>query len=410
MLDSATIRAQFPALQRTYNGQSVIYADNPGGTQVPQSVADAMSDYLLHRNANVHGTFLTSKLTDETIESARSAMADLLNAPSTTELVFGANMTTLTFQVMHSLARTLQHGDEVVVTTLDHDANYTPWMTLLEHGAHVRQVPFNVEDGTLDQEQFVASLNERTRIVAFGHASNALGTLSPVTEMVKIVRAHAPNALIFIDAVQSVPHVPVDVQAIGADMLACSAYKFFGPHMGILWGRSDLLAQLPAYKVRPAYATAPDKFETGTKNHEGMAGVAAAVNHLAGLVPENGNSRRERLKRAMRAVQAHEQELSRRLLRGLTANPNVTVYGLKDIERVGERVPTVAINLKGVNPEQVAHHLAEEGIFCWSGHYYALEVMEGLGLVPHGALRLGFAHYNTPEEVDRVVETISGIS
>lgn len=409
MLDLPAIRAQFPALQRTYKGQSVIYADNPGGTQVPQSVADAMSDYLLHRNANVHGAFLTSKLTDDTIEEARSAMADLLNAPSTTELVFGQNMTTLTFQMMHALARTLHHGDEVVVTTLDHDANYTPWMTLLEHGAHLRQVPFNSADGTLDPEKFVAALNEKTRIVAFGHASNALGTLNPVADMVKAVRTHAPNALVYIDAVQSVPHVPVDVQAIGADMLVCSSYKFFGPHMGILWGQSDLLAQLPAYKVRPAYATAPDKFETGTKNHEGMAGVAAAVNHLMQVVPDQGDTRRERLRRAMTAIQTHEQELSRHLLRGLNANPNVTVYGLKDAERVGERVPTVAMNLKGVNPELLAQHLAEEGIFCWSGHYYALEVMEALGLVPNGAVRLGFAHYNSPEEVDRVVETISSI-
>lgn len=409
MLDLAAIRAQFPALQRNYKGQSVIYADNPGGTQVPQSVADAISDYLLHRNANVHGAFLTSKLTDDTIEEARAAMADLLNAPSTTELVFGANMTTLTFQMMHALARTLHKGDEVVVTTLDHDANYTPWMTLLEHGAHLHQVPFNPADGTLAQEKFVAALNERTRIVAFGHASNALGTLNPVAEMVQLVRTHAPNALVYVDAVQSVPHVPVDVQAIGADMLVCSAYKFFGPHMGILWGRSDLLAQLPAYKVRPAYATAPDKFETGTKNHEGMAGVTAAVNHLAGLVPAAGESRRAQLRRAMSAVQAHEQELSRRLLRGLNANPNVTVYGLKDLERVEERVPTVAMNLKGVAPERLAQQLAEEGIFCWSGHYYALEVMETLGLVPNGAVRLGFAHYNSPEEVDRVVETISSM-
>lgn len=410
MLDLPSIRAQFPALQRIYKGQSVIYADNPGGTQVPQSVADAMSDYLLHRNANVHGSFLTSKLTDDTIEEARSAMADLLNAPSTTELVFGQNMTTLTFQMMHALARTLQHADEVVVTTLDHDANYTPWTTLLEHGAHLRQVPFNPGDGTLDQEKFVAALNEKTRIVAFGHASNALGTLNPVADMVKTVRTHAPNALVYIDAVQSVPHVPVDVQAIGADMLVCSAYKFFGPHIGILWGRSELLAQLLAYKVRPAYATAPDKFETGTKNHEGMAGVAAAVNHLMQVVPDQGDTRRERLRRAMTAIQSHEQELSRHLLSGLNANPNVTVYGLKDVERVGERVPTVAMNLKGVNPELLAQRLAEEGIFCWSGHYYALEVMEALGLVPNGAVRLGFAHYNSPEEVDRVVETISGIA
>lgn len=410
MLDLPAIRAQFPALQRTYKGQSVIYADNPGGTQVSQSVVDAMSDYLLHRNANVHGSFLTSKLTDDTIEEARSAMADLLNAPSTTELVFGQNMTTLTFQMMHALARTLQQGDEVVVTTLDHDANYTPWMTLLEHGAHLRQVPFTIADGTLDQEKFLAALNEKTRIVAFGHASNALGTLNPVVDMVKMVRIHAPNALVYIDAVQSVPHVPVDVQAIGADILVCSAYKFFGPHIGILWGRSEVLAQLPAYKVRPAYATAPDKFETGTKNHEGMAGVTAAVNHLMHVVPDQGDTRRERLRRAMTAIQSHEQELSRHLLRGLNANSNITVYGLKDVERVGERVPTVAMNLKGVNPELLAQRLAEEGIFCWSGHYYALEVMEALGLVPNGAVRLGFAHYNSPEEVDRVVETISSIA
>lgn len=408
MLDVAAVRGQFPALGRTQNDQPVIYADNPGGTQVPRTVAEAVSDYLLHRNANVHGGFATSWLTDETVDDARAAMADLLNAPSPREIVFGANMTSLTFKVMHALARSLRPGDEVVVTMLDHDANYAPWITLLEHGAHVRQAKILRDDVTLDLDHFEQQLTPQTRLVAFGHASNAVGTLNPVREMVQMVRAKSPDALVFVDAVQSVPHVPVDVQALGCDLLACSSYKFFGPHAGILWGRYEVLDGLMAYKVRPAPATPPDKWESGTKNHEGMAGVTAAVNYLASLAP-GGDDRRARLRTAMAAIQEYEQSLSYRLIRGLTAMPNVHFYGIQDVERLDERVPTVAINLEGQIPQIVANALSERGIFCWAGHYYALEVIEELGLVPDGALRLGLAHYNTADEVDRILETLESL-
>ena len=411
MLDITSVRAQFPALQRTINGQPVIYADNPGGTQVPRAVADAISDYLLYRNANDGGDFVTSQLTDETIREARLAMADFLNAPSSDELLFGPNMTSLTFRVRHAIARTIKAGDEVVISTLDHDGNYTPWNTLDEHGAIIHKVKINIDDVTLDLTDLEQKLSPRTRLVALGHASNAVGSINPVKQMVEMVRALAPNALIFIDAVQSAPHLPIDVQALGCDMLACSSYKFFGPHMGILWGRYDVLDQLQAYKVVPVKNVPPNKFETGTNNHEGMAGVTAAVNYIASLVPPTeGESRRTRLHRAMSAICEYEQTLNRHLIRGLTAMPRLHFYGIRDIERLDERVPTVAVNLVGRRPQEVAKRLAAEGIFCWAGHYYAIQVMHALGLLPNGALRLGLAHYNTVEEVDRLVETLAGIT
>ena len=405
MLRIDEIRRQFPALQRQINGNAVIHADNPGGTQVPQAVVDAMSNYLLHRNANVHGEFLTSQLTDETVEAARGAMADLLNAPSPREIVFGNNMTTLTFQLRHMLARDWTAGDEVVVTTLDHDANYTPWLTLAEVGAVVHEVPLAADGATLDLATLDDLLNPRTKLLALGHASNAVGTLNPLDEIIPRVRERSPEALIFVDAVQSVPHVPVDVQALGCDILVCSAYKFFGPHVGVMWGRADVLDRLPPYKVRPAGADAPDKFETGTKNHEGLAGVAAAVDYLAALAAPHAE-RRARLRESMALIRDHEQRLSAQLIAGLTAIPTLAFYGIRDVERVDERVPTVAINLRGWHPQALAAALTDEGIFCWSGHYYALNLIEALGLAPDGALRIGLAHYNTAGEVARIVDVL----
>lgn len=411
MLDTATIRAQFPALQRTVNGQPVIYADNPGGTQVPQAVADAVSHYLLHRNANTQGVFLTSRLTDETIKDARLAMADLLNASGPEEIVFGPNMTTLNFQVMHTLAHHLEADAEVVVTQMDHDANYTPWLALTEWGAKVQRVTIRTEDVTLDLDDLSQKISPRTRLVAFGHASNATGTVNPVAHIVEVVRALAPHALIVLDAVQSVPHLPVDVQTLGCDLVTCSSYKFFGPHMGILWGRPEVLEMLQPYKVRPAKASSPDKFETGTKNHEGLAGIVAAVQYLTALVGETGlgEPRRNRLQRAMSAIRDYEQLLSRHFLERVAALPHVKLYGIRDPERVTERVPTFALTVDGMPPQISAKSLGARGIFCWAGHYYAVEVMEALRLAPNGALRLGFVHYNTVEEIERVMGALAGM-
>jgi cysteine desulfurase family protein (TIGR01976 family) len=413
MLDPALIRPHFPALARTVAGQPVIYADNPGGTQVPRMVPEAMADYLLHRNANTHGAFVTSHLTDETITAARLAMADLINAPSPDEIVFGPNMTTLTFGLSRAIGQLLQPGDEIVVTVLDHDANITPWTSLRERGVVIRQVDIHPEDVTLDRESLAAQLSPRTRLVALGHASNAVGTINPLAQVIPMIRSVAPDAMIFVDAVQSVPHLPVNVQVMGCDFLVASSYKFFGPHLGILWGRYALLDSLPAYKVRPADETPPGKFETGTKNHEGLAGLIAAINYLDSLAPpgsptdsDSTFSRRSRLHAAMQSIQRYEQELSRHLIRGLSAMPGVRLYGINDLDRVQQRVPTVAISVEGKTPWQLAEGLAAQGIFAWHGNYYALGLMERLGLEPNGALRLGLVHYNTVVEIDRLLEVL----
>lgn len=409
MVDVGASRRHFPALEREINGQPVIYADNPGGTQVPQMVADAVSRYLLHANANTHGAFLTSRLTDETVAEARRAMADLLNAPSPDEIIFGANMTTLTFALSRAIGRLLVPGDEIVATLLDHDGNYSPWAALAERGIVLRQADITLEDVTLDLDSLARQLSRRTRVVAIGHASNAVGTINPIGRIVGMVRAVAPEAIVYVDAVQSVPHLPVDVQALGCDLLVCSSYKFFGPHQGIAWGRYDLLDRLPAYKIRPADPWPPEKFETGTKAFELMAGVTAAVNYLGALRGTVG-SRRERLRGTMASIRGYEQQLSARLLSGLQSIPGVTIYGIADRQRLDERLPTVALTIAGTSPEELAASLGEHGIFAWHGNYCAINVMERLGLEPQGALRLGLVHYNTVEEVDRMVETLEEIA
>ncbi|HBY97994.1 MAG: cysteine desulfurase-like protein [Ardenticatenaceae bacterium] len=408
MLDVAAARSHFPALHREMNRQPVIYADNPGGTQVPKIVADAVAGHLLECNANSHGAFLTSHLTDQVVAEARRAMADLLNAPSPDEMIFGPNMTTLTFGLSRAIGRLLNPGDEIIITTLDHDANYSPWAALAERGAILRQVDINLEDVTLDLASLERQLSPRTRVVAFGHASNAVGTINPVHRIVEMVRAVVPEAIIYVDAVQSVPHIPIDVQALGCDLLVCSSYKFFGPHQGIAWGRYELLDRLPAYKVRPADPEPPEKFETGTKAFELMAGVSAAVDYLASLGGVTDN-RREYLRRVMRSIAEYEQQLSARLISGLKTIPGVTLYGITDLDRLHARVPTVALTSAGTSPEMLATRLGEQGVFAWHGNYYAINLMERLGLEPEGALRLGLAHYNTVEEVDRLLETLEEI-
>lgn len=415
-LDLHLVRQQFPALRRP-----VIFFDNPGGTQIAQPAIDRMLSYLTLHNANHGGAFATSRESDAILDEAHRAMADFLNAASPQEIVFGANMTTLTLHISRSIARTWKPGDEIVVTRLDHDANITPWVLAAEdRGCNVRWVDFHPEDGTLNLEQMQSALDGRPRLVAVGYASNALGTINPVKKIVEM--AHAAGAWVYVDAVQYAPHGPIDVQALGCDFLVCSAYKFFGPHVGVLYGRYDLLEELVAYKVRPAPAEPPGKFETGTLNHEGIAGVLGAIEYLEWLgrtfgqvyaekYAERYPGRRGVLKQAMAAVRAYEFELSRALLDVLQETPGVTIYGLTDSRRLEERVPTYAFTWKGFHPREVAHRLAQENIFVWDGNYYALAVTERLGLEESGGMvRVGPVHYNTLDEVERLREALVKIA
>ncbi len=420
----ARARAQFPALARRSQGVTPVFFDNPGGTQVPQSVIDAMTDYLVHTNANTHGAFRTSRLSDALLDEAHRAAADLVGAASPSEVVFGHNMTTLTFHISRSLAHEIQPGDEIVVTHLDHDGNIMPWLLMArDRGATVRWVDIHADDCTLDLDTLAAALSPRTRIVAFGYASNAVGTVHPVRQMVDM--AHSVGALAYIDAVQSVPHLPTDVQASGADFLVCSAYKFFGPHAGILYGRRELLDRLPAYKIRVADDVPPGKFETGTQNHEAQAGTLAAIEYLASLADDDESgvkstelegtrlkltgNRRARLVKSMSLVAEYERGLVGRLLGGLTAIPGLRVWGITDPARLHERVPTVAFTLPGLTPEAIAEALGEREIYTWWGNFAAPAVTLRLGLEPTGVLRVGLAHYNTVEEVDRLLNALDEI-
>ena len=412
-------RDYFPALQMEIDGRRQVFFDNPGGTQVPQSVADAVSQYLLTANANVHGTFATSRRTDAVIEAAHAAMADLLNAASPHEIVFGQNMTSLTFAISRSLGREMGPGDEIVCTMLDHDANIAPWLALEERGVTVRFADIDAEDCTLDYDHLEGKINSRTRLVAVGLASNAVGTINDVQRVVEIAR-HA-GALVFVDAVQSVPHLPVDVQELGCDLLACSAYKFFGPHQGILWGKQELLERLPAYKVRPAPNELPSKWETGTQSHEGQSGTLAAVeylqaigrDHLAEYADQTDAlaGRRQELRAGMLAIRDYERELSRHFLTRIREVPNLRLFGIADVERVAERVPTFAVTVAGHTPKDLSAALAERGFATWAGHYYALSLAERLGqLDTGGMLRIGAAHYNTVDEIDRIVVALAEAS
>ncbi len=411
--DLSQIRAKFPALALTDHGRPRIYLDNPGGTQVAQPVLDRMNHYLVHTNANKDGAFATAVQSDEVLHEARAAVADLLHAASPDEIVFGPNMTTLTFALSRSLGKWLKPGDEIVITKLDHDANVAPWLLLAQDtGAVIKWVDIREEDCTLDMADFENQISDKTKIVACGYASNAVGTINDVAAVVGM--AHAAGALVFVDAVQYAPHGPVDVQALGCDFLVCSSYKFFGPHMGMLYGKYDLLDRLPAYKVRPAGDQPPYKFETGTQNHEGIAGVLGAVDYLQWLGETFGGkarTRREALEGAMRLMVEYEQGISQRLISGLAQIPGVKVWGITDPGRLDRRVPTVSFTRQGWHPRQVAEKLAEQNIFVWDGNYYALSIMERLDLQKSGGMvRVGAAHYNTVGEVDRLVEEVGKIA
>ena len=418
--DPASLRAQFPSLSLMLDAHPAVFFDNPGGTQVPESVIDAVSRYYKTANANVGGPFETSRRTDAVVAEARAAVADLLNAPHPETIVFGPSMTALTFHLARSLADTLQPGDEIVVTALDHDANVAPWADLEAAGAVLRVVPVHLADGTLDMDGFEAALSPRTKWVAVTHASNAVGTVPDVKRLTQM--AHERGALVFIDAVQYAPHGPIDVQDLDCDFLACSPYKFFGPHMGILYGKSEHLTRLTPHKVRPSKDAIPYRWELGTLNHEGMAGVSAAVAYLERVGERFGEpfraecaargyaGRRLTLKTALHAVRAYEQTLSRHLLASLQSLPDVTIYGLTDTDRLGERLPTVAWTWPRLSPRETAEHLAKHGICVWSGNYYALRLMEALGLEGSGgAVRVGLAHYNTLAEVDQMMAALQDV-
>ena len=411
--DLTWVRSQFPALALEVAGKPAVFFDGPGGTQVPRRVIDAISDYLIRSNANTHGGFLTARRTEEMLAEAHAAIADLLGCEAR-EVVFGANMTSLTFALSRSIGREIEPGDEIVVTQLDHDADVAPWRALEERGAVIRVADFHPEDCTLDLEHLYSLLSDRTKLVAVGYASNATGSINDVQAIAKA--AHATGAMCFVDAVHYAPHGPLDVQAIGCDFLACSAYKFFGPHVGVLYGKAEHLERLRPYKVRPAPGEIPGCWETGTQNHEGLAGVIAAVDYLAELGRRHRHAdscsaepavRREMLVEAMRAIQRYERGLSEELISGLLAIPGLTFYGIRDPQQFGRRTPTVSIRLDGLSPRRLAEYLGEQGIFTWDGNYYAINVTERLGVEASGGMvRIGLAHYNTRAEITRLLETL----
>ncbi|HNQ94054.1 MAG TPA: cysteine desulfurase-like protein [Anaerolineales bacterium] len=415
--DVNLIRRQFPALDRPD-----IFFDNPGGTQIAKPSLDRVTRYLIESNANHEGAFATSIASDAVLDEAHRAMADFYNAASPEEIVFGNNMTTITLHISRSLSREWNEGDEIVVTRLDHDANVTPWvLAARDRGVKVNWVDFDVEDGVLILDDLQKALERRPKLLAVGYASNSLGTINPVKKMIEM--AHRAGALAYIDAVQYAPHAPIDVRKLDCDFLISSAYKFFGTHSGILYGKRDLLENLFAYKVRPATNQLPGKFETGTQNHEGIAGVLGAIEYfewigrefggefVEGLAGENYQGRRLELKKAMSAIHAYEVELSRALLSALDAVPGLRLYGLNDERRLDERVATFSFRLKDMHPRVVAEKLAQRGIFVWDGNYYALNVSERLGVEEQGGMvRVGAAHYNTLDEVARLKDALIEIA
>ena len=411
------VRQQFPALDRP-----AIFLDNPAGTQIAKPSLDRINRYLLEHNANHEGMFETSRRSDEVLHEAHAAMADFLNASRSEEIIFGNNMTTLTLHMSRTLARNLRAGDNILVTRLDHDANIAPWMLIAEDkGCNLLWVDIDVEDGTLDVEDFARALEKKPKIAAFGYASNLLGTVNPVKKLTKM--AHDAGALVYIDAVQYAPHGPIDVQDIGCDFLACSSYKFFGPHAGALYGKYDLLNELKPYKVRPASNELPYKFETGTQNHEGIAGVLGALEYLEWLGKQFGaeqaqawedagfTGRRLELKKGMSAMHAYESELSKALIKIVESVPGTHIYGVTDMNRLDERVPTVSFTLEGKDPEHLADAIGKENIYVWNGHNYALAIVERLGLLEAGGMiRVGPVHYNTLDELEKFGEVLKKVA
>ena len=414
--DMNVIRQQFPSINRP-----AIFLDNPAGTQISKQSLDRINRYLLDHNANHEGMFETSRRSDEVLHEAHAAMADFLNASRPEEIIFGNNMTTLTLHISRSLARNLQAGDNILVTRLDHDANISPWMLIAEDkGCNLIWVDMDVEEGILDLDDFAKALERKPKIAAFGYASNLLGTVNPVKKLTKM--AHEAGALVYIDAVQYAPHGPIDVQDLDCDFLVCSSYKFFGPHAGALYGKYDLLNELKAYKVRPASNELPYKFETGTQNHEGIAGVLGALEYFEWLGSEFGgeqaqawkdgglSDRRLMYKQAMSTIRAHEIELSKALIGVVESVPGTHIYGVTDLNRLDERVPTVSFTLEGKDPAKIADAIGRQGVYVWNGHNYALAIVERLGLLETGGMiRVGPVHYNTLDEIARFGEVLKKV-
>jgi len=398
------VRSQFPALTRDVNGHRAAFLDGPGGTQVPQRVIDAVSKYLITSNANTCGAYATSRETDQTIAGARSAMADFLGCDAD-EIVFGPNMTTLTFAISRAIGRDLKSGDEILLTHLDHDANVSPWRALEERGVNIECADINDDDCTLNLNDLARKITPRTKLVAVWYASNAVGTINDVKTIIRL--AHDAGAMVYIDAVHYAPHGPIDVRELDCDFLACSTYKFFGPHMGVLCGKREHLARLQPYKVRANTNAVPQRWEWGTLNHECIAGITACVEYLAdlGRSVAEFSDRGQALTAAYAAIRLHERKLMERMLRGLHEISGLRLYGISDPARLESRCPTFAVRIDGHTPLELATKLGERGIFAWDGNYYAINLTERLGIEQSGGfLRIGLVHYNTEQEVDRVLD------
>lgn len=414
-LDVSAVRDHFPSLERTIEGRTVAYLDGPGGTQVPAECIDAITAYLRRSNANLGGPFAASRESVDVVDDAHAATADFLGGVSPEEVAFGPNMTTLTFAVSRAIGRELRPGDELVVSRLDHDANVAPWLALAdERDLRVRWLEVRPEDCTLDLSDLGSLVGERTRVVAVGLASNAVGTINDVRTIGEA--AHAHGALLFVDAVHAGPHLPIDPRALGADLLACSPYKFFGPHLGVLYGRRGLLERLTAYRVRPAGDALPHKWETGTQPHELLAGLLGTYRYLESLGRAYGGAahdadRQTAMRAAMDAIGTYERSLIGPLMDGLSALPGCTIYGITDPARFDERAPTLSFRLEGVAPERIAEHLGERAISVWHGDYYAVELIRALGLEAAGGMvRIGLVHYNTAAEVSRLMDALHEIA
>ena len=409
------IRPLFPSLRQPVQNDTLpIFLDNPAGTQVPQAVIEAVSEYYMTMNANSGGAFLTSRRSDSMVAAVRQQMADFINAPSPDEIVIGPNMTTLCFALSRAIAKTLPPGSEIVLTRMDHDANISPWLlAAADRDLVVKWVDINTQDCTLDMDSLEAALTSKTKVVATVHASNAVGTINPIRQIAGM--AQAVGAFHVVDAVQSAPHLPIDAQEIGCDFLLCSSYKFYGPHLGIMWGRSDLLRQLPVDKLRPVKDEIPHRWETGTPSYESYNGLSACLEHWEMIGEKYGEAvlpeyqgRALKMKQGMLAVQAYERGLTDQLIEGLQSMRRITIAGITESDRYAQRVPTVAFVHQDKTPDEIAAYLAQNHVYVWSGDYYAVEIMQRLGR-PQGMVRVGIAQYSVPEEINRLLNLLDSL-